>query len=126
MSTSEGDSSSDNTPKRKKGVRNDAKYKNNVRIKSRLLGEKYISQKRIKKTAKKITSGQNKQKENFSISKYSYFMKVKLQGMYWQGSLLRAFACPNFVYQKILLDHRCQIKRHIKEKCPLKLTNLYM
>lgn len=72
MSTSEGDSSSDNTPKRKKGVRNDAKYKNNVRIKSRLLGEKYISQKRIKKTAKKITSGQNKQKENFSISKYSY------------------------------------------------------
>lgn len=38
--------------KRKRGVRNCEKYKNNVRIKSRLLGKSYVSQKGVAKPAR--------------------------------------------------------------------------
>lgn len=46
------DTSSELQPKRKKGVRNCEKYENNVRIKSRLLGKNYVSQKGVAKPAR--------------------------------------------------------------------------
>lgn len=42
MSSSASNSDEDH-PKRKKGIRNPAKYKNDIQKKSRLLGEGYIS-----------------------------------------------------------------------------------
>ena len=48
MSSSNSDND-ERQPKKKKGIRNPEKYKNNIRKTARLVGERYISQKGVEK-----------------------------------------------------------------------------